>query len=102
MLTIGLLVGAAAWAQDGGSSPDASIPDGSVVGIGGAEMNNEESDTGNGVCALSRDCERGFTCNQGKCTYTGLKLATCEGCGGGALGAMVPLALVWRRRRLKA
>ncbi len=82
---------------------DASIPDASV-GIGGAEQNTQETGDGtnNTVCAVTRDCERGFTCNHGKCTYSGYRVAKCEGgCGGTGAVLAFPLLLLWRRRPMK-
>ncbi len=96
------LVGAAAVAQDAGDTPDASIPDGSV-GMGGAEMNSQETGDGteNTVCANTSDCQRGFACANNRCRYSGVKVASCAGCGGGATASLLfPLvvALRWRRR----
>jgi uncharacterized protein (TIGR03382 family) len=95
-----LLTGGAGLAQDDGPDFDASLPDASV-GIGGADQNNQEmgDGTSNTVCASTRDCERGFACNKGKCTYAGYRVATCQGCSNGAMAAMLPLALLWRSRR---
>ena len=102
VLTLALL-GSAAFAQDAGDNPDGGLPDGSM-GIGGADMNSQETGDGteNTVCAETRDCQRGFTCNNNKCHYAGVRVASCAGCGGGsATAAMlfpVVIALRWRRR----
>ncbi len=78
---------------------DASIPDASM-GTGGAETSQEMEDgQTNGVCAQSRDCERGFTCNKSKCTYVGYRMATQPGCLGASATLLFPLMLFWRWRR---
>jgi hypothetical protein len=88
---------APAFADDGGlpSAPDAS------VGMGGSEMMTQEGDETrpNGVCSLSRDCERGFACVNGMCRYVGYKQAEqgCSAAPGLALAAFA--ALLWRRRQ---
>ena len=95
-----LLTGLTALAQDSGLAFDGAIPDGSV-GMGGAEQNTQEMGDGmsNTVCAVTRDCERGFTCNKGKCSYAKVRTATDGGCGGGAVAIAFPMVLLWRRRR---
>jgi hypothetical protein len=98
-----VLVGASAFGQDAGDTPDGGLPDGSM-GMGGADMNSQETGDGteNTVCAANRDCERGFTCTNNKCHYSGIKVASCAGCGGGASAALlfpVVVALRWRRRK---
>ena len=103
VLLAGLLIGWAAFAQDGGggSEFDASIPDASV-GVGGADNNNQEKGDGteNTSCSNSSDCERGFSCNNNRCHYSGTQVASCQGCGGGAMAALlVPIGLVLRLRR---
>jgi uncharacterized protein (TIGR03382 family) len=97
-----VLTGAHALAQDSGPDFDAALPDASV-GLGGADMSQEGQDgMSNTVCALTRDCERGFTCSNGRCSYVGYRVASCQGCGGGATAAFAfPLALGWRWRRRK-
>jgi uncharacterized protein (TIGR03382 family) len=96
LLSILLILSAAhALAQD------ASVPDASV-GMGGSEQNNQEMGDGteNTVCSNNSDCERGFSCNTGRCHYSGTKTATCQGCGGGAMAAFIfPAALLLLRRR---
>ena len=99
-LTFGLLMllSAPAFAADAGDpmAPDAS------VGMGGAEMMTQEGEEGrpNGVCSLSRDCERGFACVNGMCRYVGYRQAEqgCSSVPGLALGVFAALSL-WRRRR---
>jgi hypothetical protein len=95
-----LLTGLTALAQDDGPDFDASIPDASV-GIGGADQDNQEKNDGtsNTVCAATRDCERGFTCKGGHCSYAGIREATCGGCGGGAAVILFPFLLMFRMRR---
>ena len=86
-------------ADGGDDTPDAS------VGNGGADQNTEESDEdmSGGTCHLSRDCQRGFGCVDGRCRYVGFRQAT-QGCSAargpwlaGAAGWL--MALGTRRRR---
>ena len=78
---------------------DASIPDASV-GSGGAETSQEKDEgRANGVCAQSRDCERGFTCTNARCSYVGYRAASQPGCLGGTAALMFPVMLAWRWRR---
>lgn len=80
---------------------DASIPDASVD-QGGAETSQEMDDgRSNTVCAASRDCERGFSCNAGRCRYVGYRVASQPGCTGATAFLAVPpmLFLRWRRRQ---
>ena len=93
-----LLCAAPARAQDAGDqTPDAS------AGMGGAEMMTQEGDETrpNGTCSLTRDCERGFACVNGRCRYVGFKQAE-QGCaaapGLAMLGVAVAFALSRRRR----
>jgi uncharacterized protein (TIGR03382 family) len=97
-LSFTLLLAAPALAQDGGiSTPDAS------AGMGGAEMNTEEGGETrpNGVCSLSRDCERGFACVNGRCRYVGYRQAEagCSAVPGVTLAAFALLSIALRRRR---
>ncbi len=62
--------------------PDAGLPDASVGGTG-AERASEEQDTtstGSTPCLTERDCDRGFQCLAGKCSYRVYREATFEGC----------------------
>lgn len=109
-----LAVGVALWAaapalaQDAGEDAgvealDASLPDASV-GSGGADRDSPDEGDGRPVvfCRLSRDCDRGFSCVDGKCTWAGYRDATSGGCSGapGAVGlGLGALALRVRRRR---
>nr|AYM52319.1 hypothetical protein [Hyalangium minutum] len=87
---------------DGGTS---SAPDASV-GEGGADRDNPEGEDGVGRvvvnCRSSSDCSPRFSCNQGKCRYTGIREAERVGCLGGPEAVMVlagaGLAVAWRRR----
>ncbi len=99
----------AVWAQDAGDSPDASLPDASV-GSGGADRDNPEQDDNAGrvptACSTDKDCERGFSCDQGACVYTGVRDADGGGClsGASALATAFALgvALLSRRRGFSA
>ena len=108
LLLGGLVASAPALAQDAGADGgiedlDASLPDASVGG-GSADNTNPEQGDGQPVvfCKLNRDCDRGFNCVDGKCTWSGYKDATNGGCSGApelaglSLGA---LALRLRRKR---
>jgi hypothetical protein len=106
-----LLAAGAARAQDDGGADggggggvetlDASLPDASVGG-GGADR--DEPDEGDGrlviFCRLNRDCDRGFNCLNGRCTWSGYRDATNGGCSGapGIFGLGLG-ALAWRIRR---
>jgi hypothetical protein len=78
---------------------DASIPDASA-GMGGADMTSEENEMRD-PCLSSRECERGFTCTNGRCTPAPIRNAS--GCGGTMALGTVPLAfgllLSSRKRR---
>lgn len=86
-----LTLSLAAWALD------ASLPDASA-GMGGADMTSEENDMGN-PCLAAKDCDRGFSCTNGRCVPAPIRNAS--GCGGGLAVMFAPLALGWivlRRR----
>ncbi|GMU61837.1 MAG: hypothetical protein AMXMBFR34_36000 [Myxococcaceae bacterium] len=95
-LALALLFALTPAASLGQDLPDASLPDASV-GQGGAERGSEENDPG-GPCLDSRDCEGGFTCQNGRCVPGGIKRT---GCGGTAALAtvLVGVGLVLSRRR---
>jgi hypothetical protein len=111
-IAIGLGLGAPLLAQaqqggaeDGGLSSGA--PDASV-GEGGADRDNPEGEDGVGRvvvnCRSSSDCSPRFSCNQGKCRYTGAREAERVGCllGPEAAVVLVGLGLVAARRRKRA
>ena len=94
-----LICGLDALAQTPPSEFDASLPDAST-GTGGAETSQEMDDgRSNTVCAQSRDCERGFTCNNSRCSYVGYRMATQPGCFGGTAVLILPVLMIWRWRR---
>ncbi|WP_224361565.1 MXAN_6627.5 family MYXO-CTERM protein [Hyalangium versicolor] len=108
LLCLGLGAPALAWAQDGGRMEDggvSSAPDASA-GEGGADRDNPEGEDGVGRvplnCRSSSDCAARFSCDQGKCKYTGIREAERVGCLLGPEAAMVltglGLVAVWRRR----
>jgi hypothetical protein len=77
-----------AFAQDAGDdagldSLDASLPDASVGG-NSADNGSEDGEDGQPVvsCNFTSDCDRGFVCQSGKCTYQGYKDAKNGGCSG--------------------
>jgi hypothetical protein len=104
----GLTLGFPAIAQDAGDdagldSLDASLPDASV---GGSSADNGSEDQGDGQpvvnCNFTSDCDRGFVCQSGKCTYSGYRNATNGGCSGAPAFAglgLGGLALRIRRKR---
>ncbi|MDQ3263543.1 MAG: hypothetical protein M3Y59_07785 [Myxococcota bacterium] len=95
-LAAGLLLFAPlAWAQtgeDGGAGDDAGVVDagtagdGGSQGEGGADRDNPEGNDSTGrvvtVCNFSYECTRGFTCQDGRCTWTRYRDATGGFCGG--------------------
>ncbi|MHB8877118.1 MAG: hypothetical protein ACYC8T_25765, partial [Myxococcaceae bacterium] len=83
------------FAQSDGSITyiDASLPDAEVfdaaepdasVGQGGADRDTQENEDSVGrtqlFCRSSKDCDRGFTCKVGRCTYVGYRRADNGGC----------------------
>lgn len=78
---------------------DASIPDASVGQMGAETSQEMEDGKINTVCAASRDCERGFSCAQGRCKYVGYRIATQPGCTGASALLAFPLMAFWRWRR---
>lgn len=96
------LCAAPVLAADGGSDGGGDdTPDASVGNGGSEQMTQEGDETGpNGVCALTRDCERGFTCVNGTCRYAGFRQAT-QGCSAvpGVVLVAAAAALLLRRRR---
>jgi len=114
-----LLAAGAAWADGGTADPDASVPDASVgpgtveefdgslpdasVGQGGADRDSPDEGDGRLVvlCRQSRDCDQGFACASGRCTWVGYRQAQGPGCLGSvaSLGLLALGAVVVRRRR---
>lgn len=78
---------------------DASIPDASVAQMGAETSQEMEDGQTNTVCAASRDCERGFACNAGRCRYVGYRIASQPGCLGASAFIAMPMMLFWRWRR---
>ncbi len=99
-----LLTCGAALAQDAGDDGGVvSLPDASVGG-GGADRDSPDEGDGRLVifCKFNKDCDRGFNCHEGKCTWAGYRDATNGGCSGapGAVGlGLLALALRVRRKR---
>lgn len=88
-----------AWAQ-GAELPDAGLPDASV-GEAGAERASEEQEQGaDAPCVSAADCDRGFACVEGRCTWQRARDATFLGCGSGGLAAAAVGLLAVRRQRL--
>ncbi|MBI3185360.1 MAG: hypothetical protein HYZ28_24745 [Myxococcales bacterium] len=103
---IAVLIGSSALA-DGGvveSLPDASLPDASV-GEGGADRDNPEGEDSAGrtpaFCRSSKDCERGFACENNRCVFKGYRKAESQGCliGAEALAVAGAAGLVLCLRR---
>jgi len=103
----------AALAQDDGgpSEIDASLPDIDVVdasvtdasvGEGGADTSQEKDDSVGRVtlvCHNSGDCNRGFACQAGRCTYIGYRRASNGGCILGVDAALFAVGFVLVVRR---
>ncbi len=89
-----VLCAAPALAADGGRDGGDDTPDASA-GNGGSQMMTQEGDEEipNGPCTLTRDCERGFACVSGKCTYVGYRQAT-TGCSAAGVGGLAIAALL--------
>lgn len=105
-ITLCLGVPWAAHAQTGGEDGGiTNVPDASV-GEGGPDRDNPEGEDGVGRvvvnCRSTSDCSPRFSCQQGKCRYSGIREAERVGCLGGPEAAMVlvgvGLAVVLRRR----
>jgi hypothetical protein len=111
-LTVALCPLAARAQSDGGPPEvDASLPDlegvdasvtDASVGEGGADTSQEKDDSVGRVtlvCKNSGDCNRGFACKAGRCTYIGYRRADNGGCILGIDAALfaVGFALVVRR-----
>lgn len=80
--------------------PDAGLPDASVGGTGAERASEEEDATLSTPCLSDRDCDRGFSCTNTKCTYRRYRDATFDGCGANSTNALWVLgaALLLRRR----
>ncbi|MCP3059428.1 hypothetical protein LXT21_11640 [Myxococcus sp. K38C18041901] len=98
---LSLVSPALAWAQ---SADDAGADGGIIIplpdassGEGGPDRDNPEGEDGTGrvntVCRHSGDCSARFTCDDGKCRYTGVRKAEQVGCLMGAEGALVLVGL---------
>jgi len=86
----------AALAQD--DTPDAAgFPDHSV-GQGGADQTSPETEDSTTTCTWDADCEHGFSCRNGKCSYNRVRDATFEGCSAAPGGLAAAAALLLRRR----
>ena len=94
--------GQSADSGDDAGDNDAMIPD-ATVGMGGADMNSEENNDGmaGSSCMRGGDCAQGFDCVNNVCTYTGVRNATCVGCGPGLPPVVVLLVLLVLRSRRK-
>jgi hypothetical protein len=108
VLGLGASFGARAQQRGGEDGGISSTTDGGSAGEGGADRDNPEGEdtTGRVIvnCRSSSDCSPRFTCNQGKCHYSGIREAERVGCliGGpeAAIGLVgLGLVAVWRRRR---
>lgn len=78
--------------------PDAGLPDASVGGTGAERASEEEEDALDHPCLLDRDCERGFLCEGGRCTWRRYRDATFVGCTAATPGVSL-VALAWLARR---
>ncbi len=94
-LLTGWLAASAAWAQ--ADLPDAGLPDASVGGTGAERASEEEEDSLDTPCLLERDCDQGFACESGRCTWRRWRDATFVGCS--SAPALSGLALLLAARR---
>lgn len=106
LCSLGLLLPAIGHAEDGGADAGvgAPVPDASV-GEGGADRDNPEGEDGVGRvvtdCRTSGDCSPQFTCNGGKCQYSGIREAERVGCLLGPEAALMlglGAVVAWRRK----
>ncbi len=105
-LALASLVCASAFA-DAGAEPDASVLDAAVpdasVGQGGADRDNPEGDDSAGrtptFCRSTKDCERGFACQNNRCVFVGYRKADGQGCLFGPVPGALALAALWAARR---
>jgi MYXO-CTERM domain-containing protein len=108
-LSLGLGASFSARAQQGDAADGGSTfpADAGSAGEGGADRDNPEGEDSTGRvvvnCRSSNDCSPRFTCNHGKCHYSGIREADRVGCLLGpeaAIGlAGMGLVAAWRRRR---
>ena len=93
-----LLVAGPTWAQ--ADLPDAGLPDAAVGGTGADRQTEEADSTIPTPCLSARDCDRGFACTNGACTYRRYREATYDGCGAEAVtGLWISGALLLLTRR---
>lgn len=100
---LALVVAGGAAAQS--DTPDASMFPTQSVGQGGADHTSPETEDASSTCTFDTDCEHGFSCRNGKCSWNRIRDATFEGCAaapGGLAAAALAAALRRRRRRLPA
>jgi hypothetical protein len=104
---VGNDAGMAPGPDAGADAGEPSLPrvDGGTVDTGGAGQDVPESDDATGrvprSCRQSIECERGFSCVDGRCTWSGVRSAAGPGClGASAAFIWMPLAgLLLRRPR---
>lgn len=102
-LALLLSIPAAQAAGDGTDAGVIGVPDASV-GQGGSDQSQQEGDDNTGqvvtACHESRDCNKGFACNNTRCVYIGFREAS-GGCLLGVdagAGAVLGVLLVGARR----
>jgi hypothetical protein len=105
-LTLAQAGGDAGAPADGGDLVSALPPaDGGTVDEGGAGQDVPEADDATGrvpsACRQTFECERGFSCVDGRCTWRGVRSAAGTGClGASAAFLWTPLAgWAWARGR---
>ena len=89
------LLSATAWAQ-GADLPDAGLPDASLGGTGAERSSEEEEDALDTPCLSDRECDQGFACLDGRCTWQRYRDATFVGCGSAPGLSLLALALAAR------
>jgi hypothetical protein len=75
-----------AGAMDGDAGAVLPDADGGTLGEGGADRTVQEADDSTGrvptTCRQSLECERGFSCVDGRCAWSGTRSAAGPGCLG--------------------
>jgi hypothetical protein len=98
MALLAAVAAAPAFAQGEDGDSGLARPDAGPVNPGNEEEEESVGKTPT-VCRNSNDCERGFTCDNGKCAYVGYRKADRVGCLAGAQGSLVLVGFAFATRR---